>query len=333
MKIRFLLMKVKKPPYLASRHAIIPFSHAVVSQRYFVFIVQTYHSPLLMKAHMLTVKNLNKTYTDGTHALKNITLTFPTGMVGLLGPNGAGKSTLMRTLACLQPPDSGTVLFDGIDIVAHPNALRSQLGYLPQSFGVYPHLSCRQLLKHIAALKKVDKNKVDAQISSLLSLTNLTAVANKAVTQFSGGMRQRFGIAQALLGNPKLIILDEPTAGLDPLERQRLHSLLVKISKQTLVLLSTHIVEDIENLCGHAAIIMHGEIVDSGEIPNLIAPLQGKIWESSLQPPCGMLVSESYHFGKDVWRVYHHEAPCSEAISRDATLEDRYFYELNKEQY
>ncbi|NDV90945.1 ATP-binding cassette domain-containing protein [Alteromonas sp. 345S023] len=280
---------------------------------------------------MLSISNLNKTYFDGTKAISNISLQCPTGMVGLLGPNGAGKSTLMRTLACLQPPDSGSITFNGINVLQNPNALRSQLGYLPQSFGVYPHMSCRQLLWHIATLKKIDKRQAAQQIATLLSLTNLTQVANKPVTSYSGGMRQRFGIAQALLGDPKFIILDEPTAGLDPLERQRLHSLLVKISKQTLVLLSTHIVEDIENLCSRAAIMMQGKIVDSGEIAALIAPLSGKIWEMDRRPECGIVVSESYHFGKDRWRVYHSEIPHTNAIACEATLEDRYFFQLNKE--
>ncbi|HCB09943.1 hypothetical protein C6Y40_01755 [Alteromonas alba] len=277
---------------------------------------------------MLTMTDVSKTYSDGTKALNDISLTLPAGMVGLLGPNGAGKSSLMRTLACLQAPDSGQISFNNTDIQQSPQRLREQLGYLPQSFGVYPHMSCVALLEHIAALKKIPRKQAKQQIEELLTLTNLTAFAGKRVSTFSGGMRQRFGIAQALLGDPKLLIMDEPTAGLDPQERQRLHSVLIRLSQNKLVLLSTHIVEDIEHLCPHAAIMMQGAIVDSGAIPALIAPMQNNVWETSAKPAEGILLGERYHFGQPVWRVCHHEPPGADAVACRATLQDRYFLEL-----
>ncbi len=280
---------------------------------------------------MLTITKINKTYADKTHALKDVSLDLPTGMIGLLGPNGAGKSSLMRTLACLQTPDSGQMTFDGIDCLKTPDQLRQVLGYLPQYFGVYPHMTCKALLEHMAILKGVDKALRDHQIASLLELTNLTQVANKKVATFSGGMRQRFGIAQALLGNPKIIIMDEPTAGLDPVERERLHNLLVSISKEKLVLLSTHIVEDIENLCHHVALIFNGEITDSADVKSLIAPLEGFIWQTTSEPEpgCGAkILSKSYRFGLPSFRLYSKTKPAEDATLAEASLQDRYFFEL-----
>jgi len=280
---------------------------------------------------MLTIKNITKTYADGTKALNNISLNVPCGMIGLLGPNGAGKSSLMRTLACLQTPDSGEMIFNGIDLTQSPEQLREVLGYLPQYFGVYPHMSCQSLLEHMAILKGIDRVTRDQQIKSLLELTNLTNVANKKVATFSGGMRQRFGIAQALLGDPQIIIMDEPTAGLDPVERERLHNLLVAISKEKLVLLSTHIVEDIENLCHHVALILKGKIIDSADVKSLIAPLDGCIWQTHKEPGAGknvQVISKSYRFGEPSLRIYSKTQPSSDAISVEATLQDRYFFEL-----
>jgi len=280
---------------------------------------------------MLTITNINKKYADGTHALNNVSLRLPSGMIGLLGPNGAGKSSLMRTLACLQTPDDGEMIFDGIDLRKHPDELRKILGYLPQYFGVYPHMSCQALLEHMAILKGVDKNQRAEQISSLLALTNLTDVAHKKVATFSGGMRQRFGIAQALLGNPKIIIMDEPTAGLDPVERERLHSLLVAISKEKLVILSTHIVEDIENLCHHVALLLKGEVIDSADVKTLISPLNGCIWQTHTEPQLengAKLLSKSYRFGQPSLRIYSKTQPTKEAVLVEATLQDRYFFEL-----
>jgi ABC-2 type transport system ATP-binding protein len=279
---------------------------------------------------MLTIHQLSVTYADGTRALQNINLQLPAGMVGLLGPNGAGKSTLMRTLASLQKPDGGQIQFADLDVLQQPDSLRRQLGYLPQYFGVYPHMSCYALLQHIAVLKGIhNKAEQQQQIDSLLQLTNLSGVAKKQVATFSGGMRQRFGIAQALLGNPKLLILDEPTAGLDPSERERLHALLVNISHDKLILLSTHIVEDIENLCPFVALINQGQIVQSGAVPSLLAPLQGRIWQSPQQPAdSSKLLSESYRFGIPTYRLLSQQQPCAAAEPVAATLQDRYFFEL-----
>lgn len=279
---------------------------------------------------MLTINQLSVTYADGTRALQDINLQLPAGMVGLLGPNGAGKSTLMRTLATLQTPDSGQIHFADLDVLQQPDSLRQQLGYLPQYFGVYPHMSCIALLQHMAVLKGIhNKAEQQQQIDSLLQLTNLSAVAKKQVASFSGGMRQRFGIAQALLGNPRLLIMDEPTAGLDPAERERLHALLVTLSQQKLILLSTHIVEDIENLCPFVALINQGQIVQSGPVSSLLAPLQGRIWQSPLRPEdSSILLSESYRFGAPTYRLLSQQQPCAAAEPVAATLQDRYFFEL-----
>lgn len=280
---------------------------------------------------MLTIKNINKKYADGTHALKDVSLHFPIGMIGLLGPNGAGKSSLMRTLACLQTPDDGQMSFDGIDLRKSPDELRKVLGYLPQYFGVYPHMSCQALLEHMAILKGVDQATSAKQISSLLALTNLTDVAHKKVANFSGGMRQRFGIAQALLGEPKILIMDEPTSGLDPVERERLHGLLVAISKEKLVILSTHIVEDIENLCHHVALLIKGEVIDSADVQTLIAPLEGCIWQTHIEPDANSgikVLSKSYRFGEPSLRFYSKTKPTVDATLVEANLQDRYFFEL-----
>ncbi|WP_254412252.1 ABC transporter ATP-binding protein [Dyadobacter diqingensis] len=227
----------------------------------------------------LQIINLSKSYKNGTKALDDVSLTIGTGMFGLLGPNGAGKSTLMRTLAALQEPDSGQVLFDGDDIHKNPQQLRARLGYLPQDFGVYPKISAMDLLDHLAVLKGlITKNERKDQVMALLQQTNLYNFRKQAVSTFSGGMRQRFGIAQALLGNPQLIIVDEPTAGLDPQERNRFHDLLSEIGEQVVVILSTHIVEDVHDLCPEMAVMANGKIILKGKPANLTAALNGKIW-------------------------------------------------------
>ncbi len=254
-------------------------------------------------------------------------------MIGLLGPNGAGKSSLMRTLACLQHSDSGEIHFNGIDIQQSPHHLRQSLGYLPQYFGVYPHMSCQALLEHMAILKGLNKSQINKQIPELLEITNLSYVARKKVSTFSGGMRQRFGIAQALLGDPKLLIMDEPTSGLDPLERERLHDVLVNISKDKLVLLSTHIVEDIENLCHHVALMMDGKIIDNDRVQMLIKPLQGSIWSSRAESTLSndaIILNKNYRFGVPSLRVFSKTKPCIDAKSLEANLQDRYFFELMK---
>lgn len=282
---------------------------------------------------MLHINQLHKTYPDGTAALRGLDLNASCGIFGLLGPNGAGKSSLMRTIATLQQPDSGQISFNGVDVFAEPQQLRRQLGYLPQEFGVYPHLSCRALLEHIAVLKGMtDRQRRRQQIDELLAITNLTKVAHKAVAHFSGGMRQRFGIAQALLGDPKLLILDEPSAGLDPLERQQLHNLLAQISLDRLVLLSSHIVDDIEQLCRQVAIMLHGQIVLQGDTTALIAPLHGQIWSYSGEPdrlpPQTQLLQQSYLRGVPQRRLYAAACPGEGFSPVSASLQDCYFLTL-----
>ena len=231
----------------------------------------------------LVINGLSKTYPNGVQALKNVTLTIPTGMFGLLGPNGAGKSTLMRTLATLQDADAGRVRLGDIDVLKDKDAVRRQLGYLPQEFGVYPKVSAQDMLNHLAELKGIanKKERLDV-VTGLLKQTNLFDVKDKALGGYSGGMRQRFGIAQALLGNPKLIIVDEPTAGLDPEERVRFHNLLAEIGEQVIVVLSTHIVSDVSDLCPNMAIINKGEVLLTGKPDQLTAALQGRLWATSV---------------------------------------------------
>jgi len=233
--------------------------------------------------HKLEIQNLAKTYTNGVKALTEVTLTIPRGIFGLLGPNGAGKSTLMQIIATLLKTDNGTVHFGGIDILDNPGYLRKRLGYLPQEFGVYPHISARRLLDHLAILKGVvPKKERKDQVDALLEQTNLYQHRNRAVSTFSGGMRQRFGIAQALLGKPELIIVDEPTAGLDPEERNRFHHLLSEIGERIIVLLSTHIVEDVHNLCQEMAILNDGRVLRQGNPTILVRSLRGRIWQKKI---------------------------------------------------
>lgn len=229
---------------------------------------------------MLTIRNLSKTYDNGVQALKDIFLEVPTGMFGLLGPNGAGKSTLMRTLATLQEPDEGTAFLDDIDIIRDKDALRRVLGYLPQDFGVYPKMTPMDMLHHFAILKGItDRGERAELIDALLHQTNLYEVKDKAIDTFSGGMKQRFGIAQALIGNPRIVIVDEPTAGLDPSERNRFHNLLAEIGENVVVILSTHIVDDVSDLCSNMAIMGKGEILLKGKPAEVIEKLQGNVWQ------------------------------------------------------
>ncbi len=227
----------------------------------------------------LQITNVSKTYPNQVKALSDISLTIKNGLFGLLGPNGAGKSSLMRTIATLQEPSMGTILFNGIDILEQPQELRTQLGYLPQEFGVYPKMSAQELLDHMAILKGIiHKKERKEQVEALLQQTNLYQHRKKAVHTFSGGMRQRFGIAQALLGNPRLIIVDEPTAGLDPEERNRFLNLLSEIGEHIIIILSTHIVEDVKDLCTHMAIMNQGKIIARGIPADLTQKLEGKVW-------------------------------------------------------
>jgi ABC-type multidrug transport system ATPase subunit len=232
---------------------------------------------------MLKIKNLSKTYSNGVKAIDGVNLTLEHGMFGLLGPNGAGKSSLMRTIATLQQPDTGSINFDGIDVLKNPQDLRLKLGYLPQDFDVYPRISAFDLLEHMAVLKGLN-NKTERKkaVEGLLYQTNLWDARKKAVSSFSGGMKQRFGIAQALLGDPQLIIVDEPTAGLDPEERNRFHNLLSDIGENKVVILSTHIVDDVEELCSDFAILANGVIQVQGKPHDLTVQLKDKIWKKAI---------------------------------------------------
>jgi ABC-2 type transport system ATP-binding protein len=232
---------------------------------------------------MLSLRNLSKTYANGVQALRDVSLEIPTGMYGLLGPNGAGKSTLMRTIATLQDPDSGAVTLDGLDVLANKQEARKQLGYLPQEFGVYPKEPAITMLDHFAVLKGiVDDKQRKAVVEALLRQVNLYEVRYQRLGSFSGGMRQRFGIAQALLGDPKLIIVDEPTAGLDPEERNRFLNLLAEIGEKVVVILSTHIVEDVTDLCPRMAIISRGQVLLHGEPLETIRSLEGRVWKRTI---------------------------------------------------
>ncbi|HXV86103.1 MAG TPA: ABC transporter ATP-binding protein [Gemmatimonadales bacterium] len=232
----------------------------------------------------LHIRGVSKTYPNGVHALKDVTLTIPTGMYCLLGPNGAGKSTLMRIIATLQEPDQGSIRLDDIDVLRQKSDVRQRLGYLPQSFGFHPRVRADRLLEHFAVLKGIDQAGVRREVvESLLRQTNLWEVRTQKVGTFSGGMRQRFGVAVALLGNPRLIIVDEPTAGLDPEERVRFLNLLSAIGQDSIVILSTHIVEDVEELCSRMAIINHGEILLDAEPSRARAELHGRIWRRTVE--------------------------------------------------
>ena len=232
---------------------------------------------------MLDIRDLSKTYANGVQALKNVSLQIPNGMFGLLGPNGAGKSTLMRTIATLQDPDSGSIVLNGLDILKDKPAARRTLGYLPQEFGVYPKVTAEAMLDHFAVLKGVTSSRErKALVEALLRQVNLWDVRKRKLGTFSGGMRQRFGIAQALIGNPKLIIVDEPTAGLDPEERNRFLNLLAEIGENVVVILSTHIVEDVTDLCPRMAIIAQGQVLLSGRPSEAMRSLDGRVWRRSI---------------------------------------------------
>ena len=232
---------------------------------------------------MLEIQNLSHTYANGTVTLDDVTLSIPRGMFGLLGPNGAGKSTLMRTIATLQEPTSGTIRFGDIDVLADAETLRRRLGYLPQDFGVYPRVSAYSMLDQLAVMKGITgKGERKSVVETLLNQTNLWGVRDKAIAGFSGGMRQRFGIAQALIGNPELIIVDEPTAGLDPEERNRFLNLLAAIGDNVVVILSTHIVDDVADLCPRMAVLANGRLQLEGRPSDLIASTRGKVWKKTI---------------------------------------------------
>lgn len=285
---------------------------------------------------MLTISNISKTYDNGVKALDNVNLTIAKGMFGLLGPNGAGKSSLMRTIATLQQPDQGNIDFDGLDVLQQPNELRQKLGYLPQDFGVYPRVSALDLLDHLAILKGLDKKAERKEVvDGLLEKTNLFQHRKKAVSGFSGGMRQRFGIAQALLGNPDLLIVDEPTAGLDPEERNRFHNLLVSLGEEKVIILSTHIVDDVSELCADMAVLGSGRILLQGNPIEVTQDLNGRIWRKTLSVGEAnelenemQVISKRLFAGRTVVHVLADSAP--EGFDpTPATLEDVYFSTLH----
>jgi ABC-2 type transport system ATP-binding protein len=281
----------------------------------------------------LTIRSLSKTYANGVQALKNVSLTIPQGMFGLLGPNGAGKSTLMRTIATLQEADSGSVRLGDIDALAQKDELRRTLGYLPQEFGVYPKVSAEELLDHFAVLKGITvRSERREVVAALLQQTNLYDVRKKKLGGFSGGMRQRFGIAVALLGNPRLIIVDEPTAGLDPAERVRFLNLLSELGESSIVILSTHIVEDVSELCSRMAIINRGEILLEAEPLAAIAELKGRIWKKIIAraevpqfEAAHRVISTKLLAGRTVIHVHAEEEPDPSFQPVDPDLEDVYF--------
>ncbi|HXY08991.1 MAG TPA: ABC transporter ATP-binding protein [Terriglobales bacterium] len=285
----------------------------------------------------LTITSLSKTYPNGVKALKNVSLTIGNNMFGLVGPNGAGKSTLMRTVATLQDPDSGSVHLDGLDVLAQKNEVRKLLGYLPQEFGVYPKISALDMLHHLAVMKGVTHSKERKEmVDALLEQTNLWEVRKKALSTFSGGMKQRFGIAQALLANPRPIIVDEPTAGLDPAERNRFLNLLSSIGREVTVILSTHMVDDVRELCARMAIIAAGELLLEGTPADALAALNGKIWsrvvasDDELRTLESQLHVISTHLvgGQHEIRVYADASPGAGFRAVDSDLEDVYFLHL-----
>jgi len=281
----------------------------------------------------LRIENLSKTYANGVHALDGVTLTIPQGMFGLLGPNGAGKSTLMRTIATLQLPDSGTIRLGDIDVLNEKQKVRETLGYLPQEFGVYPNVSAERLLEHFAVLKGIaDRKQRKEVVGALLHQTNLYDVRKKKLGGYSGGMRQRFGVAVALLSNPKLIIVDEPTAGLDPAERVRFLNLLSAIGEDAVVILSTHIVEDVSELCSRMAIINKGRILVEGEPLAEMEALRGRIWKriidrNELQSieRDNRVISTRLLAGRTLVHVRDDASPGAEWQEVEPSLEDVYF--------
>jgi ABC-type multidrug transport system ATPase subunit len=285
---------------------------------------------------MLSLQDVSHVYPNGTRALDHVTLTIPRGMYGLLGPNGAGKSTLMRTVATLQTPTEGAIRFGDVDVIAEPERLRRTLGYLPQDFGVYPRISAEDMLDHMAVLKGI-ASPADRKttVGTLLQQVNLWDVRKKALAGFSGGMRQRFGIAQALIGNPELIIVDEPTAGLDPEERNRFLNLLAEIGENVVVILSTHIVEDVSDLCPRMAVLADGRVRLEGAPLDLIRDTRGRVWFKTIERSALPQYRERYEIistrlfaGRTILHVLSDADPGDGFAPADAGLEDVYFSTL-----
>jgi len=281
----------------------------------------------------LVINSLSKTYSNGVHALKDVSLTLNNGMFGLLGPNGAGKSSLMRTIATLQEADKGSIFLDGLNVLTRKTEVRQLLGYLPQEFGVYPKISAERMLDHIARLKGVNQaGERKDLVEALLENVNLSKDRKKHLGTYSGGMKQRFGIAQALIGGPKLIIVDEPTAGLDPAERNRFYNLLSQLGENTIVILSTHIVEDVSTLCSHFAIICQGEVLYAGEPDKAVRELEGKIFSKAITQPelpkyqsQYKVISTQLKSGRLHIRVLQETDPGNDFLPGAPNLEDVYF--------
>ncbi|MFT6217216.1 MAG: ABC-type multidrug transport system ATPase subunit [Roseivirga sp.] len=292
---------------------------------------------ITVKMSILSITALSKTYSNGVKALQDISLEIPTGMFGLLGPNGAGKSTLMRTIATLQEADAGTVRLGEIDVLSQKNEIRKTLGYLPQEFGLYPKISAETLLNHFAVLKGLTvRSERKAIVDALLHKTNLYDVRKQNLGGFSGGMKQRFGIAQALLNNPKLLIVDEPTAGLDPIERNRFYNLLSEIGEHTIVILSTHIVDDVKELCTNMAIINQGKVLLKGNPLKLIEQLEGSIYQKTIHKSeledykqQYKVINDTLFLGKPIVHIISESDPQNGFIPSQASLEDVYFSQIN----
>ncbi|WP_313669259.1 ABC transporter ATP-binding protein [Sandarakinorhabdus sp.] len=285
---------------------------------------------------MLQLSGVTHVYANGTRALDDVSLTVPNGMFGLLGPNGAGKSTLMRTVATLQTPTAGTIMFGDIDVIAQPEKLRETLGYLPQDFGVYPRVSAYAMLDHMCVLKGIaSAGERKATVETLLNQTNLWNVRSKAIAGFSGGMRQRFGIAQALIGNPRLIIVDEPTAGLDPEERNRFLNLLAEIGENVVIILSTHIVEDVADLCPRMAVLAGGRIQLEGAPLELIERARGSVWAKTIgrdeleaTKAAHEVISTRLFAGRTIVHILSDRDPGASFTAVEGGLEDVYFATL-----
>jgi len=292
-----------------------------------------------MSAQALVIDRLSKRYANGVQALKNVSLTIPAGMFGLLGPNGAGKSTLMRILATLQDADGGSARLGALDVLAQKRELRRVLGYLPQDFGFDPRATPLSLLRLFAVLKGIDDpDQRRKSVDELLARVNLWDVRTRRFAELSGGMRQRFGIAVALLGAPKLLIVDEPTAGLDPAERRRFHNLLAEVAEEVVVILSTHIVEDVSDLCTHVALIDKGEIVSAGSPAELTGEMNGRVWSKNVAraelPALRAaydVIDERLFGGEVVLRVFSAERPDASFEPAEPTLEDVYFHRVRRE--
>ena len=285
----------------------------------------------------LNIENISKTYPNGVQALKNVSIEIGNGIFGLLGPNGAGKSTLMRTIAALQDADSGTIMLGDVDVEKDKQGLREMLGYLPQEFGVYPKVSAIDLLDHMAVMKGItDAKRRKEQVDSLLYQVNLWESKDQKLGTFSGGMKQRFGIAQALLGDPKIIIVDEPTAGLDPMQRNRFHNLLSEIGENVVVILSTHIVDDVSDLCNDMAIILNGELKLAGKPLELIKKLEEKVWQGLVEKDVAeslkddeRLISSRLYMGKVKVRLLSNVEPMNGFTLNEPEIEDLYFATIN----